>query len=171
MDVLEPVHCNVALYKLWKYAEDYHVCIYICTSLYVCAYACILYVHICTDLCVWCMWYKDSKILCWLYSVILLSWVSVRGGWLDSLVLDNCTLPRSVVPFSVSLWPRLQEPYLGCTSSSSYPVSSPSCSAHPHNTVGGRWSDSKWFRGQTVGVLANCAKLLQGCTIRPVLWT
>lgn len=68
---------------------------------------------------------KDSKILCWLYSVMLLSWVSVRGGWLGSLVLDNCTLPRSVVPCSVSLWPRLLEPYLGCTSASSY-------LSHPH---------------------------------------
>lgn len=81
---------------------------------------------------------KDSKIWFWLYSVMLLSCVSVRGGWLDSLVLDNCTLPRSVVPFSVSMWPRLQEPYLGCMSSSSCPVSSPSCLAHPHSAAGGR---------------------------------
>lgn len=109
------------------------VCIYICvcfTSVYVCTY---LHrsVYVIQEV-------KDRKILCWLYSVMLLSWVSVRGVWLDSLVLDNCTLPRSVVPFSVSLWPRLQEPYLGCTSSSSYPVSSPSCPTHPHNAVGGR---------------------------------
>lgn len=125
-----------------NYYENYHVSAYTAVSIYMCVLMSVYehlyrYVHLRWSVYV-IQGLKASKILCWLYSAMLLLWVSVRRGWLDSLVLDNCTLPRSVVPFSVSLWPRLQEPYLGCTSSSSYPVSSPSCPTHPHNTAGGR---------------------------------
>ena len=126
-----------------SHALNYHVCRYIHVFLCVFAHHFFIHmiscVHICSHiiLCVCGPGVKDSKIRCWLYCVLLLLWVSVTGGWLDSLVLDNCTLPRSVVPISVSLWPRLQEPYLGCMSSSSYPVSSPSCPTHPHNAAGG----------------------------------
>lgn len=140
------VHIHLSIYMclnvcIWTHIQT-------CTSVYACAY-----LHRCVYVI---QGVKDSEISRWLNSVMLLLWVSVRGGWLDSLVLDNCTLPRSVVPFSVSLWPRLQEPYLGCTSSSSYPVSSPSCPTHPHSAAGGRQRDSKWSEGQSIGAFGNC---------------
>lgn len=87
-----------------------------------------------------------------------------------TLVLDNCTVPRSVVPISVSMWPWLQEPYLGCTSSLSYPVSSPSCLTYPHNTPGGRQRDSTGWRGQTWGVLWNQA-FIRSFSLKAHLWT
>lgn len=97
----------------------------------------------------------------------------MTGGWLDSLVLDNCTLPRSVVPISVSLWPQLQEPYLGCMSSSSYPVSSPSCPTHPHNAaVGADKKGQQVAQVPAIGALGNHARLLQDLSCsQSLFWT
>lgn len=75
--------------------------------------------------------------------VLVLSRAPVRAVWLETLVLDNCTLLRSVVPSAVSLWPELREPFLGSSSSSSCPVSSPSCPAPTHNAAGGRYRDAQ----------------------------
>lgn len=152
----------------WKHGAFYHVPLHL---FYISAQRCVQYLI---------YGLKDNKILRWLYSVMLLSWVSVRGGWLDSLVLDNCTLPRSVVPFSVSLWPRLREPYLGCMSSSSY-------LSHPHpgqhtpirqkgpdkGTAGGLWAELGAERSAS-NYHTSCINFWRSVQIlcfAPVLWT
>lgn len=101
---------------------------------------------------------KDSKILFGFTPLCESQWQEVGL----TLVLDNCTLSRSVVPILVSLWPS--EParaifrlhvllILSCL----IPILSDTPPQRSRRQIKGH----KWLKGQTVGVLWNCAEILR----------
>lgn len=146
----------------WKYAVNDNLCIDMCLCVYVCicvpkhinAWVCVFFFHRSKYVT---QGVKDSKILFGFTPLCESQWQEVGL----TLVLDNCTLPRSVVPILVSLWPS--EParaifrlhvllILSCL----IPILSDTPPQRSRRQIKGH----KWLKGQTVGVLWNCAEIV-----------